>query len=422
MNTLILGIGECGRNILLELYHQLSSMQYKYLMRNFEFFVTDSESTVKLVADIERKGISKDLINPEKIDEKMKPLIVFMLTPISSYGGVGGAWTVSSEITQEFLNDKGKENKKYIDIIDFSSKFVDCFNIFNSAGGGTGSGAGPVFLEYLRNKSTQQSQRKLYSSTIVLPFKDESGRWRDVNAASNIARYSELCDIILIADNEHLKNQIKKDTKIVQKAANDLLGNVWKWINACSSPQLAVSPKRWESADFKRSFQIGNRGAPVVPCYREEPVEILRKINLALIVLRTIKENCAAKCLPHTSKRVLVIVSKPENVGSTTSESDTESDIKDYLIKWMFKDSPAIDVIFITGKAMIRASITVLLVAPEIPRLEEMVQNYKAYLDDQKLFERDFLASGQSLDDIWNAYKDQYENFKNYLEYLKIFN
>ncbi len=417
MNTLILGIGECGRNILLELYHQLSSMQYKYLMRNFEFFVTDSESTLRLLADIERKGIPKDLINPEKIHEKMKPLIVFMLTPTSAYAGVGGAWTLSSEITKEFLNNNGKENKKYIDIIDFSLNFVDCFNIFNSAGGGTGSVAGPVFLEYFLNKSTQH-QRKLYSSTIVLPFKDESGRWRDVNAVSNIARYSEICDGILLADNEHLKNQIKKDTKIVQKIANDLLGNVWKWINACSSPQLSVSPKRWESADFKRSFQIGNRGAPVVVCYREEPVEILKKINLAWIVLRTIKENCAAKCLPQTSKRVLVIVSKPENVGCTTSESD----IKDYLSKEMFKDSPAIDIIFITGKAMIHASITVLLVSPEIPRFGEMEQNYKAYLDDQKLFERDFLASGQPLNDIWNAYKDQYENFKKYREYLKMFN
>lgn len=418
MGTLILGIGECGRNIVLELYHQLTSMQYKYLMHNFDFYITDSESTIRLIADIERKGISKDLINPVKIDEKMKSLNVFMLTPTSSYGGVGGAWTLSSKITQEFLKNEGGENKKVIEGIDFSLRFVDYFNIFNSAGGGTGSGAGPVFMEYLRNKSIQQAQRKLYSSTIVLPFKDESGRWRDVNAASNIARYSELCDAIFLADNEHLKNQLNKDTKIAQKTANDILGNVWKWINACSSPQLNVSPKRWESADFKRSFQIGNRSAPVVPCYREEPIEILKKINLAWIVLRTIKENCAAKCLPQTSKRVLVIISKPENAGCEASESD----IKDYLSKEMFKNNPAIDVIFITGKAMIRASITVLLVAPEIPRFEEMEKNYKAYFDDQKLFERDFLASWQSLDDTWNAYKDQYENFKKYCEYLKRFN
>lgn len=417
MSTLILGIGECGRNIVLELYHQLTSMQYKYLMKNFEFFVTDSESTLRLVADIERKGISKDLINPEKIDEKMKPLIVFMLTPTSSYGGVGGAWTVSSEITQEFLKNEGKENKKYIDFIDYASKFVDCFNIFNSAGGGTGNGAGPVFLEYFLEKSTQH-QRKLYSSTIVLPFKDEGGRWRDVNAASNIARYSELCDSIFLADNEHLKNLIKKNTKTVQKSANDLLGNVWKWINACSSPQLTVSPKRWESADFKRSFQIGNRGALVVPCYREEPIETLKKINLAWIVLRTIKENCAAQCMPQTSKRVLVIISKPENVECTASESD----IKEYLSNEMFKGCSAMDVIFINGKAMICASITVLLVAPEIPRLKEIKKNYQVYLDDQRLFERDFLASGQSLNDMWDAYRDQYENFGNYLEYIKKFN
>ncbi len=418
MNTLVVGIGECGRNIALQLYYQLSSIRYKILMKSFDFFITDSEDIVRLIKDIERKGIPKEVINPAKIDEKIKSLNVFMLSPASSYAGVGGAWILSSKMAQEFFRQEGEENKKYMNSIDLSTKFVECFNIFNSAGGGTGSGAGPVFLEYMHAKSTKDTSRKLYTATIVLPFIEESGSWRDVNTAVNLARYSKLCDGILIADNEHLKNSMKQDIKNVQKTANELLSNVWMWMNACSSPHLNASPKRWEGADFKRSFKIGACGAPVVPCYREESIETLKRINIGWIVLRTIKENCGANCLPHTSKRILVVVSMPENAGFTFSESD----IKDYISKEMLKgEKSAIEVIFIKGKAMLHASVTVLLVAPEISRLEELESNFKDYLENQKLFERDLLVTGLPKDEIWDAYKNEYENFRKYLEYLKTF-
>ncbi len=417
MNTLVIGIGECGRNIALQLYYQLSSMRYKYLMKNFDFFVTDSENIVRLRSDIERKGIPKEVINPESVDEKIKPLNVFMLSPISS-AGVGGAWILSSKMAQEFFYQEGEENKKYIDSIDFSAKFVECFNIINSAGGGTGSGAGPIFLEYVRTKSATDTSRRLYTATMVLPFNQESGGWRDVNTAVNITRYSKLCDGILMADNEHLKNSMKQDTKNVQKKANELLSNVWMWMNACSSTHLSVSPKRWEGADFKRSFKIGVCGAPIVPCYREESIETLRKISIGWIVLRTIKENCVAGCLPQTSKRIFVIISMPENVSFTFSESD----IRDYIGKELLKgERSAIDVIFIRGKSMMHASITVLLVAPKIPRLEELESNFKVYLENQKLFERDLLVTGLPHDEIWDAYKNEYDNFKKYLEYIKMF-
>ncbi len=418
MNTLVVGIGECGRNIALQLYYQLGSMRYKILMKSFDFFITDSEDIVRLMKDIERKGIPKEVINPAKIDEKIKPLNVFMLSPASSYAGVGGTWILSSKMAQEFFYQEEGENKKYIDPIDFSTKFTECFNIFNSAGGGTGSGAGPVFLEYMRTKSARDSSRKLYTATVVLPFKGESGGWRDVNAAVNIARYSKLCDGILIADNEHLKNSMKQDIKNVQKTANELLSNVWMWMNACSSAQLSVSPKRWEGADFKRSFKLGVCGSPIVPCYREESIETLKRINIGWIVFRAIKENCAAECLPHTSKRILVIVSVPENIELTSSESDIRDSISNELFKG---ESSAIDVIFTRGRAMLHASITVLLIAPKIPRLEGLESNFKGYLENQKLFEKDLLVAGLPKDEIWDAYKNEYENFKKYLEYLKKF-
>lgn len=417
MNILTVGIGECGRNIALQLYYQLSSMRYKILMKNFNFFITDSENIVRLRSDIEHIGISKEVINPEKMDEKTKPLNVFMLSPGSSYAGVGGAWILSYKMAHEFLYNETEENKKYLDSIDFSTKFVECFNIFNSAGGGTGCGAGPVFLEYMRTKSAMDTSRRLYTATIVLPFDRESGGWRDVNTAINIARYSKLCDGILIGDNEHLKNLMKQDIKSVQKGANEILSNIWIWMNACSSTHLIVSPKRWEGADFKRTFTIGDFGAPIVPCYREEPIETLKRINIGWIVLRTIKENCAAECLPSTSKRILVIVSIPDNVSFNFSESD----IKDYIGKELLKgESSSVDIIFIKGKSMLQASITAFLVAPRIPRLEKLESNFRAYLENKELFEKDLLVTGVPKEEIWNACKNEHENFKKYLEYLGV--
>jgi len=357
-------------------------------MKNFDFFVTDSEDTLRLIGDIERKGIPKVVINPEKVNEKIKPLNVFMLSPTSSYAGLGGAWMLSSKMAQEFLQKENEFNNKYIESINFCTKFVECFNIFNSAGGGTGSGAGPIFLEYLKMKSTEENSRKLYTTSIVLPFNNESGGWREVNASVNIARYSKLSDGILVADNQRLKNSMKLDIKGTQEAVNKLLSNVWMWMNACSNMHLNVSPKRWEGADFKRSFKLGAYSTPIVPCYREEPKDKLKRINMKWIVLRTIKENCAAECLPQTSKRILVIISIPENMSYTSLDSD----LADYISEELFRGKrSAIDVIFIRGK-VISISVTVLLVAPIIPRLAELENNFKVYLEDSKLFERDMIG------------------------------
>jgi hypothetical protein len=420
MNTLIVGIGECGRNITLQLYYQLSSMQHKYLMKNFEFFLTDSEDSLRMVGDIKRKGVPPEAINPEKADDKVKSLNVFMLSPSRSYAGVGGAWLISSEMARTFFSQAEGDNKKYIDLLNLPAQYCECFNIINSAGGGTGNGAGPVFLEYLRNASAEDAARKLYTATIVLPFKGESGGWRDVNAAVNIARFSKLCDGILIADNDHVKNIIKQNTENVQKAVNELISNVWMWMNVCSSMHLNVSPKRWEGADFKRNFNIGEYSPPVVPCFREEPVEKLRRIKMEWIVFRTIRDNCAAECLPETSQRILVIASIPEREVCTSSESD----IAEYLsIELLKNKKSAIDVIFIKGKALKYASVCVLLVGPKIPRFKELESNFNIYLEDPKLFEKDMLGAKRSTEsnEALNAYRKEYEYFKKYLEYLGTF-
>jgi hypothetical protein len=420
MKTLIVGAGECGRNIALQLYYQLTSMRYTYLLKNFDYFLTDSEDIKRVMSDIHKKGIPAEAINPEKANERIHPLNVFMLSPTNSHAGVGGAWMISSEMAKDFFRREDELNKPLVDLIDEHITRCESFNIFNSAGGGTGNGVGPVFLDHMRSKAGQDSARKLYTATIVLPFERESGGWRDVNAAANIARYSTLCDGILIADNQHVQNMIKQDTKIAQETVNRLLANVWMWMNACSSTNLSISPKGWEGADFKRSFKVGDCGAPVVPCYREEPKERLKKINIGWIVLRTIKENCAALCLPETASRILVIAAMP-NKKETPSY---ESDIVEYLREELFKDrDPEIDVIFLRGRAMQHLSITVLLVSPTIPRLEELQTHFEEYLEDPQIFEEDMVGQffEQSHDTTLHAYKIEYDNFKHYLEYLKKF-
>lgn len=416
MKSLMVGIGECGRNVALQLYYQLTSIRYAYLMKNFSYLLTDSEDSQRLIRDIKRKGIPAEAINPEQTDERIHPLNVFMLSPASSQAGVGGAWLISAEMARDFFHREDEINKPYIDLIDEHITLCECFNIFNSAGGGTGNGAGPVFLEYMRSRSEQDLPRKLYTATIVLPFERESGGWRDVNAAANIARYSTLCDGILISDNRHVQNMLKQDTTIVQKTVNELLANVWMWMNACSSTDLSISPKGWEGADFKRSFRIGACGAPVVPCYREEPKDRLKKINIGWIVLRTIKENCAAGCLPETASRILVIVALPNKKNIPIYESD----VVDYLTEELFKGRKSeIDVIFLRGRGMQRLSITVLLVSPSIPRLEELDSNFEAYIENPQIFEEDMF--GQISDRSHHAYKIEYDHFRNYREYLKKF-
>lgn len=398
------------------MYYQLSSMRYKYLIKNFDFFVTDTEDSLRIIQDIKRKGIPTEAINPGKFDEKIKPLNLFALSS-KLLSGVGGAWITSSEIAKKFFQQKEGENKQYLDFLNLPIKYCECFNIFNSAGGGTGSGAGPVFLEYLY-KNAEDSSRKLFTATIVLPFKKEGGNWRDMNSAINISRYSRLCDGIIIADNEFMQDKLKSDIKTVQNSINELLGNIWMWMNACSSPQLIITPKRWEGSDIKRNFRFGNNGSLIVPCFREEPVEKLRRISLKWIVLRTIRENCAAKCLPDTSKRILILASLPDKEVCPVSESD----VADYISSELFRGKgSAIDVIFIRGKAMQNVSVTALLISPEIPRLKELNETFRAYMENPSTLEKDMVGQIQqnSQEDLMSYYRIEYENFQKYLYDLK---
>lgn len=422
MNVLVVGIGECGRNIALQLYYQFSIVQYiryKFLLKNFHFFITDSETMVSLNEDIKRKGIPAEVINPIKTDIHIKPLNIFMLSPASSKAGVGGTWILSSRMAEEFFKKGGMEKDVSINVvknINFASESVECFNIFNSAGGGTGCGAGPVFLEYLYRSSKKDAARTLYTATIVFPFITEE-KWREVNSAVNIARYSRLCDGIFIADNEHMKNWMKLDTKDVQKKANELMGNIWMWMSACSSTNFIITPKRWEASDFKRKFRIGTYGAPVVLCYREEPVETLKMMKMEWIVFSTIKDNCMAKCEPETSRRILLIISKPENFENTSSESN----IIDYVGKELKMSKKSdIEVIFIKRKDnMKHVTFIALLVAPVIQRFEKLENTFEEYLEDHELFERNMLVTGLPVDEIWGAYQYEFDNFKKYRDYLR---
>lgn len=358
-------------------------------MKNFHFFIMDKESIEKMINDIERKGISKEVINSEDeiIKQMYRPLNVSV---ISSTNNV---------------------HKPFSDVND-SVIPAKCFNIFSSAGGCTGGYIGPSFIEQMRNRSKDNS-RILYMATTVLPLNDEED-WKQVNSAINIARYSKICDGILIADNEHAKSSTNLDIEKVHEIVNELLSNVWIWISACSSPQQDTT-QRIGASGFKRIFKIGVCGASlIVPCYMEVPVEKLKSINLEWFVYRTILDKCAVACLPGTSKRILVIVIKPDNVGSPRSESQ----IKDYITKELLNGvRTTIDVVFINRKAK-HARIVVLLIAPEIPRLKDFEKKFRYHIENEGLFERDMLFEGLSSDEAIKIYKNYYNDFKKYLEYL----
>lgn len=387
MITFVVGIGECGKNIVLQLYYQLrNNIQCQFLMKNFHFFITDKESIEKMINDIESKGISKEVINSddEIIKQMYRPLYVSMITP--------------TEILHEAFYDLNDS--------------AECFNIFSSAGGCTGGCSGTSLLEKLRNKSKDTS-RTLYMATIVLPFNNDE-EWKHVNSAINIAKYSKICDGILIADNEHAKGSKSLDMDKVHETVNELLSNVWIWMSACSSPQIDTT-QCIGASEFKRIFNIGVCGASlVVPCYMEVPVEKLNSISLEWFVYRTIIENCAVACSPDTSKRILVIVIKPFNVGCPRSESQ----IKDYISKELQNGlKTRIDVVFINRKVK-HARIVALLIAPKISRLEEFENKFRYHIEKGRLFENDMFFEGLSRDEAIRIYKNYYNIFKKYLECL----
>ncbi|ODS40989.1 MAG: hypothetical protein A7315_02265 [Candidatus Altiarchaeales archaeon WOR_SM1_79] len=458
MEVFTLGIGECGRNMTLKLYKIMHENRFKNLLRHCEFSVTDIGEIRRIKSFMDEMGISQTeaMEDEEKIPDKIGvagdkgKINLIRITEHASHagGGVGGLWHTAASIAMEFVNKDVKGTKHAKEILK-GSEYFDCINIFNSAGGGSGCGAGPVLMEYLIDLSEKKGlfEGRLHTATIALPFKDEVGQWRDANAASNIGRYSKHCDAIIIADNEYAENLAGFGMDSRAHAAgmvNEMLAHVWMWMPLASlKTGTEQRTKDFESTDFRRMLSRGEWAGPVVPCFARYTTQQLEDVDFRGLVETTMRDGSMVNCNPETSRKVMVIVVFPSGYASyvlppgkpnpNLPEIPTRNELRKYLIDELFNDKKKdVSVEYLCSDAIKdEVHVIAFLTSPHIPRFLELYETFKNYLSDKEQMIEDIYIAAPSLRRMQKKKRDEvvqesirdYENayslFENYLKFLK---
>jgi hypothetical protein len=396
MHTFALGIGECGRRVGLELFRTTNGNILDRVNEMHVFSLIDLADPETQRIDAYKMGISRSDINIFTPTTEGLPaglnLFIGKMKPIHGEKGVGGLWFHSKEIAEEAWVSFHK-------VFEYHLENIDWYSVFHSGGGGTGCGAGPVFLkkihEQFKREKTMPSE-DLYTATIVLP-NEHWQSWREANSATAIGRHARIAHGILLADNLHAETLVEKavmrndhiEAYDPRDLINKRLAQVWISLQMTNMTENEPEPKVYEAADYRRLFLNDTCAGILIPCFHEYPLTDFVKggLNLRGAVFDTMKNHQLTATELKDFENVIIIVAFPSK--STTGianhvirNMETYGEVAE-MLKEMYGEHLDPEVIFTYSESIKESvKITVLLKDPYIPRftllykrLEELIEN-----------------------------------------------
>lgn len=375
----VFGVGECGKKIVSDLYNLKKTKTSMFCITDTapgdikEFMGEELEKDSRIVIK-ENKRIK--IIIKDKVEQKEeKSQFVYFRMLLQGARGVGGYWVASKVDAEDNM-----EKYYYKEFSDRLEGEYSCFLTINSAGGGTGCGAAPVFAERIRKRVSEKRKGShsldLFLGVLVLPDENEGEPERmSGNTFSCILRYRNIVDGILLIDNDHF---IEKN--LGKKEINSRIINFWNTLS-----ESCKSSKEFEPADMKRLSGRGIdnfRAGIIVPCYGEYEPQILKSgINLKGLILRTLVDGSFADIdFTKGFRSVIVIITLPE-----TSRFDLEiikNELGEYIREFFPLRKKEAQVLCKRKGDKIRVAIFV--ADPHIPRLEEICAHFVNYVKDEE--------------------------------------
>ena len=329
MRTFALGIGECGRRLGLELFRTTIGNTLQDINKMHDFALMDLTEIDKQIRDVIDMGVPESHVNVIRPGEEERQagynLFLGRMEPPPEEGfakgiigerGVGGLWFQSKEIAEEIWEN-------FLECFKYHISDKEWCNVLHSGGGGTGCGAGPVFLDkicgHLRREKAVFSEN-LYTATIVLPH-EHWQPWREANSAATIGRHSRMAHGIIIADNLHAQNLVKRaaennkyiETEDPRELINRRLAEVFVSLHMTNMPENKPITKIYEAADYRRLFSNENYAGVLVPCFHEFGLKDFVKggLNLNGAVFDTMKNHQLAAFELRDFESVIVIITFP---------------------------------------------------------------------------------------------------------------
>lgn len=227
------------------------------------FSLIDLADVEMQMADFHDLGISESNINTfPPIDTALPAgnnLFVRRMRPIYGEKGVGGLWLQSKEIAEETW-------PYFYQTFKYHLSGNEWYSVFHSGGGGTGCGAGPVFMKRIYDQTKRGFSDNLYTATLILP-NEHWETWREVNSATVVGRYLGITHGIFVADNLQGEALVRRaisgnefiETENPRELINRRLAQVWISMQIANMAENEPIPNVYDAANYRTLFSNDDR-------------------------------------------------------------------------------------------------------------------------------------------------------------------
>ncbi|GEM_PF-1883575 len=286
--------------------------------------------------------------------------------------GVGGQWKSAMKL---MLEDDSKE--KIVRYLSESKvERAPIIIVFAALGGGTGAGATPVLVRYLREYFSDKSVVPPIVVLGVLPFMYPIEPIKfSYNSIISIANLLDYTDAILLVDNDLFVPSPEKEGVgggliEVNRKISSFLETM---LEEMSSLGTGIGGEL--SAQSLKSILKMKEATLCVPCYAKVRSETVGNV-LDLLAELALEEGKMAQCDPETAFRAVFVLRIPEENFSVKGFLDVK--------KFFLRKISGIDIA--SGLRRLEegaeeSDVAVILVEPEIPKITKLIDITKVYYD-----------------------------------------
>ncbi len=246
-------------------------------------------------------------------------------------------------------------------------------------GGGTGSGSTPLVARYVREILGGESSVQPIVSVGVLPFRypRESMRFA-YNSAVSLSNLLSPTDSVFLLDNDVVWNRVVSDEPNLSdeealQRINRLAGLFLRAISVASSnPMMGGFKTTLDSQDL-RSMVRFFEASICVPCYASVRVEAVEG-SLEFLMELALGEGCFAEVEPKTALKAAFVIRGPERYLNVNSLFEAKRVLAERIAGIDVREGLAA-----APEDEKRFEISVLLVEPRVPRIDEILEQAELY-------------------------------------------
>lgn len=252
-----------------------------------------------------------DLAHPDHIPESRRVLIGQTHQQVKGHG-VGGDTDLGAQVAEDDMD----EIMRSLD--DIAVHDVDAMLVVAGLGGGTGSGAGPVLIQQLR----EMYNEPVYSLG-VLPGTYEGGR-PALNAARSLSSFVNYSDNFIAFDNDSWRETGQSVEQGYEQTNRELATRIVTLLAAGELDDSSVAENAMDSSDIIRTLATGGvssiayaanepnlKNAGLLGRFRDGEEDHDNAAEVQSLVRRAVHSRMTLPCSVESAERALIVVSGP---------------------------------------------------------------------------------------------------------------